>query len=401
MNSTEISDNSITGERGGAIYNNSSLTIIDSIISGNAVSATGNLYVGAAAVYNARQGVVEITQALICDNSANYGGAIINIGTTTVVSSTITRNTATNTDAGGILNTGTLNLTNSIVAGNSSRDRNPDIYAYSGMVSGFYNLTSFDAWNEESGNIIWDGSQLFVESEDNEFMPSPYSGAVNAGSNDLTVTETDLAGNQRISHETVDIGAYESPLAPIKRLAAPTILTGTGSYYVSYGTNSHFISWEPVEGALYYNIFVDVRSYSYVIVALAPYTYNVFTDLPYGAEVSYSIKAVGTGYSESDWSTAKTFKVCPMDINGDGDITSGDRALLSSAWLTEEGDDLFLHCCDIDGDGNITSGDRAFLASNWLKEADSSDLIYPQAAQADMIFTEFASADIKAELFFF
>jgi hypothetical protein len=56
--------------------------------------------------------------------------------------------------------------------------------------------------------------------------------------------------------------------------------------------------------------------------------------------------------------------VCPMDINGDDDISIADRALLSLARLSEEGDDNFRRCCDIDGSGEISNSDRLFLANN-------------------------------------
>ncbi len=69
-------------------------------------------------------------------------------------------------------------------------------------------------------------------------------------------------------------------------------------------------------------------------------------------------------YANSDWSATKTFMVCPMDINGDDDISDGDCALLSLARLSEEGDDNFRRCCAIDDSGEISNSDRLFLVNN-------------------------------------
>ena len=67
-----------------------------------------------------------------------------------------------------------------------------------------------------------------------------------------------------------------------------------------------------------------------------------------------------------------------MDINGDGDISNFDYALLASAWLSDEEDDDYLIFCDINADGSIANTDRAFLISNWLLDAEDAE-IYPQA----------------------
>ena len=56
--------------------------------------------------------------------------------------------------------------------------------------------------------------------------------------------------------------------------------------------------------------------------------------------MSYRVRALGTGsYANSDWSAVKTFNVCPMDINNDGDVGGLDRNILAVSWGSEEGDD--------------------------------------------------------------
>ena len=106
----------------------------------------------------------------------------------------------------------------------------------------------------------------------------------------------------------------------------------------------------------------------------------------------------GVSYTDSDWSAVKVFKVCPMDINGDGDISGGDRTLLAQSWLTEEWEEGYRDYGDINGDGDIGSADRVFLSSNWLMDPEEEGLQYPAPLAAEVIFTEFASADLAVDL---
>ena len=216
--------------------------------------------------------------------------------------------------------------------------------------------------------------------------------AVNAGTNDVVDTETDLAGNPRIVDGIVDIGAYE--FVASAELDAPVLLTGTGSYYVSCGANRHRIAWSAVENASIYELSYSVNGGETWHSIETAETSAVVSGLDYGADVIYQVRAFGAGGSEcSEWSEAKSFCVCPMDINGDGDISGSDRALLASVWLSEEGDEEFLACADIDGDGDVSNRDRTFLSENWLGETGDDDLHYPGARAADAALAEFASAD--------
>ncbi|MGI5832113.1 MAG: choice-of-anchor Q domain-containing protein [Thermoguttaceae bacterium] len=162
------------------------------------------------------------------------------------------------------------------------------------------------------------------------------------------------------------------------QLDAPSILTGTIAYYVSYGLNRHLLEWTDVANASGYALAYSTDGGTNWTNVLADETSAVVRNLTYGANIRYKVKALGTGsYTDSSWSGVSTFNVCPMDVNNDGDISFSDRALLSAAWLTEEGDDEYAVYCDIDGNGDVTSSDRAFLALNWLKEASGDDLVYP------------------------
>ena len=167
------------------------------------------------------------------------------------------------------------------------------------------------------------------------------------------------------------------------KLAAPTILTGTLDHYVSYGANRHLIQWTDVENASGYTLEYSADGGATWISLNADETNRV-----YGADIRYRVRALGAGdYSDSDWSAVSTFRVCPMDINGDGDISGIDRTILIGSWLTEEGDERYRYYADVNGDGDVGGVDGAYLTANWLKDAGDDDLVYPPAKSAlDEIF---------------
>lgn len=162
------------------------------------------------------------------------------------------------------------------------------------------------------------------------------------------------------------------------QITPPSITTGDKGVYVSYGLNRHQISWTVVEGSSSYELAWSVAGGSFNSLKTDGLS-AVVTGLPYGADVTYKVCALVGGGIVSSWSSEKSFYVCPVDIDGDGDVSSADRALLTSCWLSEEGDDEFIAACDINGDGAIAAADRLFLAANWLfnLEDDLDDFVYP------------------------
>ena len=127
--------------------------------------------------------------------------------------------------------------------------------------------------------------------------------------------------------------------------------------------------------------------------------YAVITGLVYGTDVTYQVRALGDGvsYTDSEWSASKTFNVCPMDINNDGDISGSDRNLLASSWLSEEGDDEYQYYADINGDGDVSGADRNFISNNWLAEAGDEDLTYPRPLAADAVFAAYEAGDLDVD----
>ncbi|MBO7725475.1 MAG: hypothetical protein J6S40_03315 [Thermoguttaceae bacterium] len=102
---------------GGGIFNQGTLTITNSTISGNTASYEGG------GIYN--EGMLTVVGSTISGNSSGYsrygGGGIINLsGTVSVIDSTISENTSEG-EGGGIYNyEGVMTITNSTVSGNNS-----------------------------------------------------------------------------------------------------------------------------------------------------------------------------------------------------------------------------------------------------------------------------------------
>ena len=377
LTGAEMAGNSALGSRGGAVYNYGELTLRNSIFQGNiAVGSEGA--VGGGAVYNAKTGIAEISQSLFYENTGFFGGAVINSGTASLFSVTIADNTALGMNGGGLLNAGSLTVSNSIVARNSSSGGDPDISAYSGSIFGSRSLSTFTDWTESEGTLFYDSLLPLFCSPKNNYRLAESSQAIDAGDNDLITETTDIEGNPRIVNFIVDLGAYESQTVSPKILTAPLILTGSSAgEIVSAGANRHRLIWTPIEDALSYEIAYTENGEIW-LTAVTLHPEIVIENLSYGTIITYEVRALGDGiiYSDSEFSSAVSFPVCPMDVNNDGDITNIDRAYLAAAWLTSEGDDDYLAAADVNGDGDISGLDRAYLAENWLRSTDD-DLIYP------------------------
>jgi hypothetical protein len=106
---------------GGGVANNGTCTVTNSTITGN--STNGGFIAGSGGGM-ANTGTLTVTNSTITGNSAgNYGsgGGLDNIGTAAVTNSTISGNAA-DVGGGGVANNGTLTLTNSTISGNSTFD---------------------------------------------------------------------------------------------------------------------------------------------------------------------------------------------------------------------------------------------------------------------------------------
>ncbi|MBR5415503.1 MAG: hypothetical protein IK105_06160 [Thermoguttaceae bacterium] len=431
-----------TADWGGGICNDGTLTITNSTVSGNETFAFGG-------GINNIAGMLTLTGSTVTENYSDVdGGGIYNLGTLVVTNSAISRNVA-DWGGGGIYNAGALTITNTAISGNGTQYFGGGIYDVSdssaiaitnstisgnearrGVGGGIYfgsdtaALTNtIVALNDAADNNDLDGSYsgsnnlidtdpgfvvapVFVDgklvnADEIDLSLAAGSGAINAGTNDAVTTDTDIAGNPRIVGGTVDIGAYEY-VGPVTPLGAPVITSGSRGIYISHGANRHYLQWGAVADASGYEVQYSTGGSSWTSVSTAG-TGTVITGLTYGADVAYRVRALGTGsHADSAWSGAKSFNVCPMDVNGDGEISLADRAIVSGVWLADQSDAEYLAAADIDGDGEVSLADRLFLAANWLAETGDDDLLYPRAPRAaDAVFAEYASAepDVDSDLF--
>ncbi|MDR1383866.1 MAG: hypothetical protein LBJ67_08495, partial [Planctomycetaceae bacterium] len=194
---------------GGGIFNQGTLTVIDSKIIENTAQ------VGGGGLFNIN-GILTVINSLIADNTALLGSGLLNdVGSnkTTITNSTITNNTATQGSGGGIYTTDILNINNTIITGNTA-NTNLDIR---GPARGNQNLSSYIQWIDSGNtNLVYDPSQqLFIDAANGDYHLAESSQAVNSGSNTLITPgiTKDIEGNDRIQGGVVDIGAYESPYA--------------------------------------------------------------------------------------------------------------------------------------------------------------------------------------------
>jgi predicted outer membrane repeat protein len=136
-----ISDSVLSGNTagsGGGIYNRAgTLTFNNSTLSGNSVP-TGQLGGYGGGIVNA--GTAIITNSTLLGNTASRGGAIRNPGTLTVSNSTISGNSTSGVHllergGGGIYNNGELTMTNSTVSRNSATNGGAGIYNTYGTVN--------------------------------------------------------------------------------------------------------------------------------------------------------------------------------------------------------------------------------------------------------------------------
>lgn len=109
-------------EDGGGIYNCfGTLTVIDSIITGNRITSGHGTFGYGAGICNCPSSTLTLINTTISNNSALIGGAICNGGTLTIIDSAFSGNVARQHEGGAIANYGTLTITNSTFSGNIAR----------------------------------------------------------------------------------------------------------------------------------------------------------------------------------------------------------------------------------------------------------------------------------------
>ncbi|MBN1909403.1 MAG: right-handed parallel beta-helix repeat-containing protein [Pirellulales bacterium] len=244
-----ISGNTAGSSYGGGIYGSGLLTVTRSTISGNSAGRGGGIYASEAAIVDSfildnsadyegggiyhYTGTLSIANSTISGNSAKSGGGIYNQRTLSVTNSTIMDNLAVQY-GGGIAHVSSLmsTLNNTIVAANAA-EQGPDIYHPSNRLSGFCNLIG-DGSDQmafvdgTNGNLVGTEASPIdpllsdLHQFDNGlwgYCPMPGSPVLDAGDNGLALDPSgqalteDIAGNDRIQNDTVDMGAVEGTTA--------------------------------------------------------------------------------------------------------------------------------------------------------------------------------------------
>ena len=233
MNGLAIVNGKIVSGNGGAgIFNRGTLTVTNSLVSGNSAKQGGG-------IQNDR--TLTLSNSTLSGNSSDFGGGLLNYGNAALSNVTISGNSAGGGSGGGIDNPATLTVSNSTISGNSAGQgggiaSNGALTIGNSIVSGNTALISREIhrWN---GIITSQGYNLFGHSASNglnvtvaatDITPIaalssllsalgdyggptkthallPGSAAINAGN---TASTLDQRGKARVG--TADIGAFES-----------------------------------------------------------------------------------------------------------------------------------------------------------------------------------------------
>ena len=210
-----VSGNTSTGDTagdgGGAGYNEGTLNIVSSTISGNIATLEGG------GIFNSDDSTLTISNSTFSGNVAStIGGAIFNVAVLQLANSTLNDNSARFL-AGGILNFGPLQIGDTILNAGAS---GVNLYVNGGgtVTSLGYNISSDDA----GGFLTGPGDQLFTNPmlgplQDNggpTFTHAllPGSPAIDAGNPNFTpppLFDQRGSGFDRVVNGRIDVGSFE------------------------------------------------------------------------------------------------------------------------------------------------------------------------------------------------
>jgi hypothetical protein len=235
-----------TAQKGGAIYGG---YVLDSLFFGNrAVDGGAFVGIGTLGGGGGGGGTPRVSHAVNCIFSGNVatgnGGAILNA---TLVNCTVVGNTAETGSGGGVCNkTGDNAITNSIVWGNSSIIRNPNVKSDGGtLVVNYSNIQG--GYTGGTGNINADPQ--FADASLGDFHLKSGSPCIDVGATLVQyLPEKDCSGGARILGAEPDLGAHETgnynlaaPITAVQDFNAdgmPDFLTETEGK-PTYGYTAH------------------------------------------------------------------------------------------------------------------------------------------------------------------
>ncbi|WP_298909109.1 DUF4347 domain-containing protein [uncultured Nostoc sp.] len=246
LTNSSVSDNTASGISNVGSY----LRLTNSSVSGNTAGGISNSHLSDT-YFDASSSAILINSTVSGNKATSNGGGIYNNDTLTLINTTITNNTADSNsdgtgDGGGVFNDGgTITVGNTIIAGNFDKSTSANIYP---DVAGSFSDSGNNLIGNNTGSTGLTTTTL-VGSSANPINPKlgPLqnnggatftdaillgSRAINAGNNSLIAgsinTDQRGAGFNRISDETVDIGAYEvQPLTTKPPINTDTVVTNT------------------------------------------------------------------------------------------------------------------------------------------------------------------------------
>ncbi|AFZ36389.1 polymorphic outer membrane protein [Stanieria cyanosphaera PCC 7437] len=197
--------NNTAADEGGAIFNDyqSNPFIINSVFRANASIASGG------AIFNHGSTVdAKYVNTIFDTNNSELGGAIYNYySNSSGINNTLINNQAKSGAAvytEGDEETKPV-FTNSIFWDNQDQVDSTLIVNQDANTIVNYSIVEGDYLGKENLN----SDPLFVDAATGNFRLQANSPGIDAGNNVFVTTEIDLAGNQRIINQTVDLGAYE------------------------------------------------------------------------------------------------------------------------------------------------------------------------------------------------
>ncbi len=272
-------DSQITFENTGAlfgsfIYNEGTLSLTNTIISGNRVSS-GSSFVCGGGIFNG--GKLSLINTIVSHNSvvASHksvsgdstpslcGGGIFNAATLSLMNSTVSDNKASGGTApficgGGILNGGKLSLTNSTVSGNSATVGSSGsacsggIYNQGGMLSLTNSTVSGNTTASNGGGIFSEGGQITITfctiygNRAQEAGGGISTAAAKKSSDSMTVSNSIIAGNTAPNDPDV--------VGPLTSGGYNLIGNSTGADFVNISLDKHLTD---ISGDQFPNLGID------------------------------------------------------------------------------------------------------------------------------------------------
>ena len=259
-------------------------------------------HVGGGSVYGTLNG------CMLSSNTAGWGGGVC-YGT--LNNCAILGNSATGGGGsdGGVLNNCTLWNNSASWAGGSYADTLNNCIVWSNSassspnyLSSTFNYSCTTPMPSGAGNITNDPQ--FVDAAAGNLHLSASSRCIDAGSNSYVQGATDLDGNPRIAHGTVDIGAYEVQMVIVTVSGNGGTTTGSGTYIP--GTNV-LISAAATNGHWFFTQWSDgyANASRTISIPLTNVTYTaIFTQLV-GALTFHVATDGNNGADGFSWPTAK------------------------------------------------------------------------------------------------